>query len=143
MGLSKRGEAVMRWFGIKVYDIRLWTANKAHSFGDLYALELVYDLSLKGKEIAARSVDEMRKIGYQDEEKLARWRETMTRIFPDIKQGDTLVGVSDADKGVRFYSRDKLIETVPDPEFARAFFDIWLSPKSSEPRLRERLLGAK
>ena len=66
----------------------------------------------------------------------------MTKIFPDIKQGDALIGVSVPGKEARFYNREKLIATVPDPEFAKAFFDIWLSEKSSEPKLRLKLLGA-
>jgi hypothetical protein len=141
--LTQRGDAVMRFFGLKVYDIRLWTPSKPHRDEDLFALELVYDLGLKGAEIAKRSADEMRKIGYRDEAKLKRWTDAMARIFPDVKQGDTLIGVSVPGKEARFYSRDKFIAAVPDPEFAQAFFGIWLSEKTSEPKLRERLLGGK
>ncbi len=141
--LSQRGAAVMRFFGLKVYDIRLWSVSTQHRDDDLFALELVYDLSLKGSDVAKRSADEMRKIGYTDETKLARWTEAMMRVFPDIKQGDSLIGVSVPGKEARFYSKDKFIAAVPDPEFAKAFFGIWLSEKTSEPRLRERLLGGK
>lgn len=141
--LTQRGAAVLRFFGKKVYDIRLWTEAKPHSYTEPFALELVYDLGLKGTEIAKRSVDEMRKVGYTDEEKLKRWGETMTKIFPDVKKGDTLVGVSIPGKEVRFYSQSKLIATVPDAEFGKAFFDIWLSEKTSEPKLRRKLLAIK
>lgn len=141
--LTKRGAAVMRFFGLKVYDIRLWTAAKPHDHAEPFALELVYDLGLKGAEIAKRSVDEMRKVGYADEAKLKRWGETMTKIFPDVKKGDTLVGVSVPGKEVRFYSQSKLIATVPDVEFGKAFFDIWLSEKTSEPKLRRQLMAIK
>jgi hypothetical protein len=141
--LTRRGEAVMRFFGLKVYDIRLWTPDRPHRDDEVFALELIYDLGLKGAEIAKRSAEEMRKIGYTDETKLKRWTEVMTKVFPDVKQGDTLVGVSVPGKEARFYSREKFIAAVPDPEFAKAFFGIWLSEKTSEPRLRERLLGGK
>jgi hypothetical protein len=141
--LTQRGEAVMRFFGLKVYDIRLWTPGKPHRDDEVFALELVYDLGLKGAEIAKRSAEEMRKIGYTDEAKLKRWTEAMTKIFPDVKQGDTLVGVSIPGKEARFYSKDKFIAAVPDAEFAKAFFGIWLSEKTSEPKLRDRLLGGK
>ncbi len=141
--LTRRGEAVMRFFGLKVYDIRLWTAAKPHDHGDVFALELVYDLGLKGREIAKRSIDEMRKQGFQDEAKLNEWNQAMVGAFPDVKQGDTLVGVSMPGKGARFYAKDKFIAEIPDPAFAKAFFDIWLSPKTSEPALRARLIGSK
>ena len=140
-GLSLRGGAVMRFFGLKVYDVRLWTQMKPFSHDDPFAVELVYDMSLKGKDIADRSVKEMRAQGHGDEEKLRRWGDEMTKIFPDIKQGDTLIGVSLPGKEARFYNREKLIATVPDAEFAKAFFDIWLADKSSEPKLRLKLLG--
>ena len=83
----------------------------------------------------------MRKVGYTDETKLKKWGDAMTAIFPDVKKGDTLVGVSIPGKEARFYSQEKFIAAVPDPEFAKAFFDIWLSDKTSEPKLRLRLLG--
>ena len=146
VALTLRGEAVMRFFGLKVYDIRLWTPTKAAPTEELverpFALELVYDLSIKGRDIAERSVKEMRSQGWRDETKLKRWGEEMARIFPDIAQGDALIGVSIPGKEARFYSRDKLIAVVADPEFSRAFFDIWLSDKTSEPRLRKKLLGS-
>ena len=141
-GLSVRGEGVLRFFGLKVYDIRLWTQMKSFTHTEPFALELVYDLAINGKDIAERSVKEMRAQGISDEAKLRRWGEEMTKIFPDIKQGNTLIGVSIPGKEARFYSREKLLATVPDPEFAKAFFDIWLSEKSSEPKLRAKLLGA-
>lgn len=142
-GLKVRGQAVMRFFGLKVYDIYLWTPGKPHSDSDLFALKLVYDLNLKGAEIAKRSVEEMRKLGYTDEAKLKRWGDAMARIFPDVKKGDVLVGVSVPGKEARFYAADRFIAAVPDAEFAKAFFDIWLSEKTSEPTLRQRLLGLR
>ena len=45
-------------------------------------------------------------------------------------------------KEARFYNRDKFIASVTDPEFARAFFDIWLSEKTSAPAVRAKLLGS-
>ncbi len=144
-GLSIRGEGVLRFFGIKVYEARLWAKAKPAAMSispsEVFALELVYDMSIKGREIAERSTVEMRKVGYNNEAKLKAWGDEMLRIFPDIKKGESIIGVSVPGKGATFYSRDKLIATAADPEFAKAFFEIWLSEKTSEPKLRERLLG--
>lgn len=139
--LRLAGEGELRFFGFKVYDARLWAPVKPLSPAETFALHLVYDMSFKGREIAERSLAEMRKVGYKDEQKLKRWGEEMMRIFPDVKKGDALIGVSIPGKGAKFYSRDKLISTAEDVEFAKAFFDIWLSEKTSEPKLREKLLG--
>ena len=142
-GLTLRGDAIMRFFGMKVYDIRLWTSSRTISMEQPFALELVYDLSIKGRDIASRSVKEMRMQGWNDEARLKRWGDEMNRIFPDIAQGDALIGVSIPGKEARFYSRDKLIAVIADPEFSRAFFDIWLSEKTSEPKLRKKLIGSE
>ena len=140
-GLSARGEGAMRFFGFKVYEVRLWTMMKPFAPGEPFALELVYHMTLNGRDIAERSVQEMRGQGHRDETKLKRWGDAMAKIFPDIKKGDTLVGVSIPGKEARFYMREKFIASVPDPEFAQAFFDIWLSEKTSAPAVRRKLLA--
>ena len=140
-GLTLLGKGTMRIIGLKVYDVRLWTAMKPFSHQEPFALELIYDMSFNGGDIAERSVKEMRGQGYGDEARLKRWGEEMAKIFPDIRQGDTLVGVNVPGKEARFYTREKFIAAVPDPEFAKAFFDIWLSEKTSAPGVRSRLLG--
>jgi hypothetical protein len=141
--LVAQGEGAMRWFGIKVYDIRLWTPMKMWSHAEPFALELIYDMSLEGRAIADKSVELIRKQGVKDEAKLKRWGEEMARVFPDIKKGDALIGVSVPNKEARFYSRDKFIATIADPEFAKAFFNIWLDESTTDPGVRRKLLGAQ
>ncbi len=140
-GLSARGEGTMRFFGLKVYDVRLWTMMKPFTHHEPFALVLIYDMLLKGRDIAERSIKEMRDHGHTDEEKLKRWGDEMAKVFPDIKKGDTLIGVSIPGKEARFYNREKFIATIVDAEFAKAFFDIWLSEKTSAPQVRMKLLG--
>lgn len=142
-GLTLQGDTQFRFIGMKVYDIRLWVPPGGYAPDKPYALELVYNMNFKGADIAQRSIDEKRGQGYGPEDKLNRWKAEMTRIFPDIKPGDTLIGVHLPGKEARFYTRAKFLSSVMDPEFARAFFDIWLSEKTSEPKLRARLLEKK
>jgi hypothetical protein len=142
-GLDLSGETTYRFLGIKVYDIRLWCPGGRYRQGEPFALELKYDMNFKGADIAKRSVDEMRGQGYGPDDKLERWRQHMAKVFPDIKPGDTLIGVAEPGKGARFYTRDRFIAAVDDPEFSQAFFDIWLSDKTSEPGLKKRLTEKK
>ncbi|MNC84230.1 hypothetical protein D3C75_1386630 [compost metagenome] len=44
--------------------------------------------------------------------------------------------------GVRFYAGTQLQHEVRDHDFARAFFAIWLDPRTRNPELRAQLLGA-
>jgi hypothetical protein len=42
---------------------------------------------------------------------------------------------------VRFFVNAKATGEMRDAELARLFFGIWLSPNTSEPQLRQTLLG--
>jgi hypothetical protein len=138
--LKPLGEGRLRWFGLHVYDSSLWVPGDAWSFDRVFALDIRYAMSIRGRDLTQRSLEEMRKLGFADPAKLRRWEEAMDRVFPDIRPGDRLVGVSIPGREARFYSQERLLGTVPDPEFARAFFAIWLDEKTSEPGLRARML---
>ena len=138
--LKPLGEGRLRWFGLHVYDSSLWVPGEAWSFDRVFALDIRYAMDIKGRDLTRRSLEEMRKLGFSDPAKLRRWEEAMHRVFPDIRPGDRLVGVSIPGREARFYSQERLLGTVPDPEFARAFFAIWLDEKTSEPGLRARML---
>lgn len=139
-GLKMLGEGTLRFFGIHVYDGSVWIPGEAYSAAGLFALELRYSISVKGAELAAQSVKEWKKQGMNDESRFNRWEAEMTRVFPDIKSGDRLVGVNVPGKGAAFYSADKSLGLVADPEFAQAFFGIWLAENTSEPKLRKQML---
>ena len=65
----------------------------------------------------------------------------MQQIFPDVKAGDRLTGVQRPGEATRFFVNGQAGGEVRDAEFTRLFFGIWLSPRTSQPQLREALLG--
>ncbi|MCA1937667.1 MAG: chalcone isomerase family protein [Dechloromonas sp.] len=136
-GLRPRGQGSFRRFGFHVYDATLWTGEVPD--GPPLALRLDYRRKLSGQAIADASTTEMRRL-VGDVAQLAAWDQAMRRIFPDVRDGDHLLGVW-RDDGAYFYQNDALIGAVRDPAFARAFFGIWLDPRSSAPALRAALLG--
>ncbi|RZI71858.1 MAG: hypothetical protein EOP80_14465, partial [Variovorax sp.] len=69
------------------------------------------------------------------------WLRTMTQAFPDVKKGDRLTGIYEPRVGVRFLHNGRYTANVRDADFAQRFFAIWLGPQSSEPAMREALLG--
>lgn len=137
------GEARMRVLFLDIYDARLLAPGGTLQAGEPFALSLTYLRSLNGEKIAARSIEEMRKQGLNDDATLDRWYRSLVDIIPDVKKNDEIVGVADADGATRFYLAGEPIGEVPEPAFTRAFFDIWLSEKTSEPRLRDQLLGVQ
>lgn len=140
-GWTLVNETAMRYLGFKVYEIRLWRRGPSFSREAPFALELEYATRFKGRDIAARSIEEMKAQGYSDAAALGRWRQSMQRLFPDVSAGDRLIGIAIPGKEARFFAGDRLLGTVEDPAFVEAFFDIWLSPRTRAPRVRQALLG--
>lgn len=143
-----RGQATMRWFGLHLYDLRLWSAAAIPSGAGSewqaqpLALELQYARQLVGRLIAERSLTEMRRIGPVDEAQATRWLAAMAQLFPDVQAGDRLTGVQRPGAATRFFLNGQPRGELADAAFAPLFFGIWLSPRTSEPRLRQQLLGA-
>lgn len=141
-----QGSGVMRFFGLRIYEARLWTTPgfKPEDYAARpIALELIYDRRLDGPAIAERSVAEMRRIGSFDEAQAKRWLALMTKAFPDVCAGDRLLGLSDGHGDVRFFHNGHLTAQTVDAEYARLFFGIWLAPQTSAPALRQSLLGVQ
>ena len=136
-GLRLRGKGRFRRFGLLIYEATLWTSGE--TLQPPLALRLDYRRSLRGRAIAEASVDEMRPL-VASGAPLAAWGEAMAGIFPDVRDGDHLLGEWRED-GAFFFQEGRLIGAVRDPAFARAFFGIWLDPRTSAPALRAALLG--
>ncbi len=140
-----QGQGRLRFLGLQIYDIRLWTDSGALA-PDAWpskplALEIDYARSLVGRLIAERSLEEMQRSGPIASDVSERWLSSMTRLFPDVKAGDRITGIQRPGTGARFFYNGKLRGEVRDAEFARRFFGIWLAPATSEPALRASLLG--
>jgi hypothetical protein len=139
--LRQLGAGTMRWFGLHVYDAALWVREASWDSADTFALDIVYARDIAGKALAENSISEMKRVGFNDEAQHARWLPSMVRTFPDVGRGDRLVGLNLKGGGAAFFNQDRLLGTIDDPVFARAFFAIWLDPGTREPQLRNRLLG--
>jgi len=135
------GEARMQALFWKVYDARLYAPNGRWNADDRFALSLTYLRTLSGAKIAERSIQEIRQQGLSDERTLARWYESLAALIPDVQDQDEIIGFVDENAHTSFYLGDELLGTIPEPEFTRAFFAIWLSDETSEPNLRKQLLG--
>ncbi len=138
------GQARMRFLGLPVYDIALWApvALRPDTVEQQpLALQIDYLRSLSGERIAERSLAEMRRSGPIDEMRAARWLDEMRRLFPDVAAGDRITGVQQPGTSARFHLNGRFLGEVRDARFPALFFGIWLAPWTSEPGLREALLG--
>ena len=142
--LEAKGGGEMTFMTLAVYAAYFYCVDRAHcgwSPEQPFALQLVYHRTLVGAKIAERSVEEIAKLGYGTPDQRARWGALMKQIFPNVVDGDRIVGVNLPQSGARYYYNGKPIGEIQDREFAKAFFGIWLDPRTSEPALRKNLLG--
>jgi hypothetical protein len=143
-GARLHGRGTLRFFALHVYDALLWTPpgfTPAEVERSALALELRYARALRGPLIAERSLEEMRRVGEFEAPQAERWLGAMKQLFPDVGAGDRITGVHRPGETARFHVNGRLAGEVRDALFARLFFAIWLSPRTSEPKLRAALLG--
>lgn len=139
------GSSRFRYFGFHVYDAQLWVSpvfDAAKPFAHTFGLCLIYARSLKARDIAERSIEEMRRQATISDADAQRWTQAMTAAFADVRSGDRLTGLHTPGSGASFYFNGQATQTMADARFAGLFFGIWLSAATSAPGLRRDLLGA-
>ena len=140
------GASRLRYLGLHVYDIRLWSDSAeaaSQPSTALLALELDYARSLSGTQIADSALKEMQGIENIDAAQAQAWLARLRKIIPDVRKGDRITGVQRPGESTRFFVNGVLKGGLRDADFTRRFFAIWLSPSTSQPRLREALLSGK
>lgn len=140
-GAQRVGAGRLTWFGIHAYDAALYAENARFVESAPLALELTYARNFKGASIAERSMGEIRKLGLASETEAAEWLDILTGIFPDVRSGDRLAGVQAAAGPAQFFHNGRAIGSITNERLKRAFFAIWLDPRTSAPDLRNRLIG--
>jgi len=136
------GRSEMSWLGFPIYRATLWVAGvptTTPAASATSALQIDYLRDIPRERLVQTSVDEMRLLG-ASEAQLQRWEPELRRVFPEVKEGDSIVGVHYPGRGAAFYHRGRATGEVVDAEFARLFFGIWLDPHSRSPSLHAALL---
>ena len=140
--LDRVGGGEMRWLGFKLYDAALWARTRGEAaVVDAHALSIRYARAISSERLVSVSLDEMRRLGVADEARLARWGEALAAALPSVQAGDTLAALHRPGEGARFWHQGEPSGEIRDAELARAFFAIWLDPRTREPELRAQLLG--
>ena len=133
-----QGSGRLTWWGLDIYDATFYRVGSLSS--PEFALDMRYQRSFLGKSIAHRSAEEMIHIGVPDEQ-ATNWGKELASFLPNVESGQTLTAIYVPRQGTTFYFEGKQIAKIPGAEFSKAFFGIWLDPKTSAPKLRTELLG--
>ncbi len=141
-GWQPLGSGALRWFGLRIYEAALWAPDaQAWRDGGAFALAIAYERTIPSARLVKATEDEMRRLGVADEARIASWRPALEQAFPDVSAGDVIVGIHRPGEGVHFHYGERSSGVVTDPDFAAAFFAIWLDERTREPGLRARLIG--
>jgi hypothetical protein len=143
-GLQPAGSGRLTWFGIQAYEAKLWVApgfRRAEFDRHALALELNYLRDFSARDIARRSVDEMRRAGPIAAADAQRWQEQLQQVLPDVRAGDRILGLHRPGRGASFLVNGRAAGEIADANFSARFFGIWLAPVTSEPKLRDALLA--
>lgn len=136
------GTGSLTWLFLTAYEASLWTDAPTWSMDAPFALTLKYSMSFTREDLVERTIEEMRKVSPGvSREALTRYGAALSKAYPDVKSGDTFTALHVPGRPVRFFHNGRMTSAIDDPAFADPFFGIWLSPKTSEPKLRAGLLG--
>lgn len=136
-----RGEGQYSFLFFDVYYAKLYGEKEGDIYSKAFCLELKYLRDFKGEDIAYQSKKEMLKQGVKAE-LVEKYLQQMKDIFPNVKNGDAIIANFKPESGVEFYlNRKRYLGGFKDKEFSRSFMDIWLGEKSSDQKLRKKLLG--
>lgn len=135
------GEARLTKYAFHIYDARLWAEGGRFDPSRPHALEIRYAQPVTAATLTKVTLDEWRKLGLLDTAHERKWTASIARAWPDIEPGDTLIAYAELGEPMRIFHNGKVYSEFDDPEFASAFLAIWLDPRSSEPKLRRKLLG--
>lgn len=138
-GAQQVGQGVFKRFGWSIYEARLYAVEGRFDASKPYALSLTYERTIAGDRLVQASLDEMRKLG-APVDLHPEWASALAQVLPSVSKGVTLTAVYRPGEGAIFYEQDKETGRVNDV-LARLFFAIWLDPRTSEPSLRQALLG--
>ena len=137
------GDGVYTWTMFTAYEASLWTDAQEWQMDSPFALSIQYRMHFTPQELADRSVEEMAQIETLSDEQQKAYGATLAALLPDVKKNDVLTALRQPGKGAAFFHNGKPAGSIADETLARRFFGIWLSPKTSAPKLRSALLSLK
>jgi hypothetical protein len=135
------GNDTLKFFGLKVYDILLWSNKETFSYNQKLAININYNMNFSVKELTEKSIEEIKKNYEISENEQEIFTKKLNEIFVNIKKSDKKTAFFDPKKGVKLFHNSKLIGEINNLKFARYFIDIWLHDNSSYPSISKKLKG--
>jgi hypothetical protein len=135
------GQAHLTFMFWPIYDSRLYSADGSYQEGQLpLQLEIQYLRDVDADDLVQHTQSEWQRQGLSHGSQ-QQWLETLSRLLPDVSENDVLALVVDEQGRSEFLLNGQLLGQINDPLFGQHFLAIWLSPETSQPEMRQALLG--
>jgi hypothetical protein len=134
------GSGKLSQFFFHIYDAEVWTDSPCWSYNAPFALSVTYGMSITKEDLVDSTLKEIFRQHEPSEPAMQAYGVTLNKAYGDVKEGDRITAIYTSSGGIEFYLNAKKMAESDDTVFAKHFFDIWLSDKTSEPTLRKKLL---
>ncbi|MDR7122925.1 chalcone isomerase family protein [Rheinheimera soli] len=137
------GQGQFSYLFWNLYQAQLYTADgswNGYQQSSPLVLKLTYQRKISKDDFIEATMDQWKHLQGKLSVQHKEWAGQLDTLWTDVKKGDQLSCVLLPDGTVQFYFNEKLLGAVTDPAFGPAFLDIWLSDKTSAPKLRKQLL---
>ncbi|WP_340679766.1 chalcone isomerase family protein [Paraglaciecola sp.] len=141
--LTKSGSGEMRYLWWSLYDAELYLAQLPYQANQWpQALKLTYQRDITKEDLIDATADQWQQLKLSHPQQQT-WLTQLAIIWPDIQKNDELILLIKDDGVSYFYFNQQLLGSISQAEFGPAFLAIWLDAGTSEPKLRQNLLGVK
>ncbi|MFN7663056.1 MAG: chalcone isomerase family protein [Alphaproteobacteria bacterium] len=136
------GQGTVYKFVIPAYDIGLWVKEgQSWSYDQPFALEVKARWNVDKKEMLDSTLEVMKRNTVLTLAQEKEYTDFLHSFYPDLKEKDLVTVVFIPQQKILFYHNNKLLKESTNMTFARAFCDIWLSPKTKYDSARRAMLG--
>ena len=140
--LKTVGAATLRVFIWDVYDSQLFTRDgKYRGIEPGLALNLKYKRAVTDEQLVKATRKEWQKLTGIQNEASETWLKRLLELWPNVAIDDEILLYVDNVLDSHFYLNGNKLGVMEDAGFTAQFLAIWLSPDTSHPGVRAKLLN--
>jgi hypothetical protein len=144
LALKEVGSAKFSVLFWDIYKSTLYTHSgvyKSNNDQDPLLFQIEYLKAITAKNLIKRTIEQWQHLK-KPESRYLKFIPQLNAIWPDIVAGDKLSLFRLNGYSVFYFNNVKIGE-IKQPEFSGLFLDIWLSPNTSQKKLRNKLIKGK
>jgi hypothetical protein len=142
LGGRPYGSGVFKRLGITIFHATLWTDAEVFSMDAPFALSIRYGRSFAAYDLVERSLADMHRLEKLDRAARTAAAAALESLFRNVSRDDVITAFYVPGQGASFFYNAAPTGTA-DEALSRRFLDIWFSPRTAEPGLREELLRGR